>query len=170
MTDAIQPPASTIPSNSRETRIEYVVLCDAAQTTQEGKLYVLGGGWSNIARIVPPAGADVPAPPTQFAIAASFLVDWNDANRPIAIRVTIEPQDEHPPLYEAQAQITAGRPPQAIAGDPLRVLIALPILMHFPEQGSYCVRAHMEGAQQDAVVRFQVSDALMVVPPGTPAR
>lgn len=159
-----------MPANSRETRIEYVMLCDAAQTTQEGKLYVLGGGWSNVARIVPPSGVDVPAPPTQFAIAASFLVDWNDANRPIAIRVTIGAQDERPPLYEAQAQITAGRPPQAIAGDPLRVLIALPILMHFPEQGAYCVRARMEGAPQDAVVRFQVSDALMIAPPGAPAR
>lgn len=168
MTDVIQ---LTTPSPSgRETRVEYVMLCDSAQTTQEGKLYVLGGGWSNIARSVPPPGADVPVPPTQFAIAASFLVDWNDANRPIGIRVTVEPQDERPPLYEVQAQITAGRPPQAVAGDPLRVLIAQGILMHFPEQGAYCVRAHMEDAPLDVVVRFQVSDALMVVPPGTPAR
>ena len=150
-----------------ETRIEYVMLCDSAQTTQEGKLYILGGGWSHIFRLVPPRGATAIPPPTQFAIAASFLIDWNDANRPIDIRVTIERQDERPPLYEVRAQITAGRPPLTTPGDPLRALIALPVLMNFPESGSYCVRAQMQGAPLEAVVRFQVGDALMVVVPGS---
>lgn len=165
MTDVIQPAAASSTS-TRETRVEYVMLCDSAQTSQEGKLYVLGGGWSQITRMVPPLGIDAPPPATQFAIAASFLVDWNDANRPIGIRMTIETQDERPPLYEAQAQITAGRPPNTIPGDPLRVLIAFPILVQFPDQGAYCVRAQMEGAPQDIVVRFQVANALMMVPPG----
>ena len=150
-----------------DTRVEYVILCDSAQTTQEGKLYILGGGWSHILRMVPPAGSSISAPPTQFAIAVSFLVDWNDANRPIGIRVAIEPQDERPAVFEVQAQIRAGRPPQATPGDPLRVLIALPILIQFPEAGSYCVRAQMEGAPTDEVVRFQVGDAQMMLPSGT---
>ncbi len=143
------------------------MLCDSAQTTSEGKLYVLGGGWSQIAQLVPPPGVDIPPPPTQFAVAASFLIDWNDANRPISIRVTIESEDERPPVYEAQAQITAGRPPQTVPGDPVRVLIALPILVQFPEQGAYRVRAQMGGAPRDVVVRFQVTVTFMVVPPST---
>lgn len=53
---------------------------------------------------------------------------------------------------------------------PIRVLIALPILAQFPNQGAYCVRAQMEGAAQDIVVRFQVANALMVVPPGAPGQ
>jgi len=146
------------------------MLCDSAQTTQEGKLYVLGGGWSHIVQfVVPPGSAAIP-PPTQFAIAASFLVDWNDANRPLGIRVTIEHQDERPPVYEAQAQITAGRPPQAPPGDPLRVLVSLPVLISFPEAGAYCVRARMDGAQDDVAVRFQVGNAVMPVPPAAPER
>lgn len=165
MTDVIQHIAPR-PASTRETRVEYMMLCDSAQTSQEGKLYVLGGGWSQISRMVPPVGVEAQPPPTQFAIAASFLVDWNDANRPIGIRVTIETQDERPPLYEAQAQITAGRPPNAIPGDPLRVLIALPILVQFPDQGAYCVRAQMEGVTQEVVVRFQVANTLMMAPPG----
>jgi hypothetical protein len=154
----------------RQTRIEYVVLCDSAQTTQEGKLYVLGGGWSHIFRVVPPPGASVTPPPTQFAIAASFLIDWLDANRPIGIRVTIEHQDEQAPLYEAKAQLTAGRPPIAAPGDPLRALIALPVLMTFPAAGAYCARAQMEGAATEEVVRFRVTDAMMpTMPAANPA-
>ncbi len=142
------------------------MLCDSAQTTQEGKLYVLGGGWSYTVRLVAPPGSSAEAPPNQFAIAASFLIDWNDANRPIGVRLTIERQDEAPPLYELRAQITAGRPPQMSPGDPLRAVIAVPVLLKFPEAGAYCVRAQMEEAPQEVVVRFQVSDAVMVVPPG----
>ena len=85
-----------------------------------------------------------------------------------SIRVAIEPQDERPALpslFEVQAQIRAGRPPQATPGDPLRVLIALPILIQFPQAGSYCVRANMDGAPADKIVRFQVGDAQMMVPP-----
>ncbi len=144
------------------------MLCDSAQTTQEGKLYVLGGGWSHIFRLVPPPGVPTAAPPTQFAIAASFLIDWLDANRPIGIRVTVEHQDEQPPLYEVTAQLTAGRPPIAAPGDPLRALIALPVSINFPASGAYCVRAQMAGAPGDEVVRFLVSDATMAVVPGAP--
>ena len=157
------PPGASI---HRETRIEYVVLCDSAQTSQEGKLYILGGGWSHISRMVPPPpAANITPPPTQFAIAASFLIDWMDANRPIAIQVTVEHQDEQAPLYEIKAQLTVGRPPLAAPGDPLRAVIALPVLMVFPSAGAYCVRAQMDGAPTDAVVRFQVGDRLMALAP-----
>jgi|GEM_PF-6520162 len=153
-----------------ETRVEYVMLCDSAQTTLEGKLYVLGGGWTQTIRWVAPPGTTHIPPPTQFAIAASFLFDWNDANRPIGIRVGIEGQDEHPPLFEVRAQITAGRPPQTTPGDPLRALIALPVLINFPASGAYCVRAQMDGVPTATVVRFTVVDSIMPAPtpaPGT---
>ncbi|HZV52495.1 MAG TPA: hypothetical protein VFD49_22380 [Candidatus Dormibacteraeota bacterium] len=44
-------------------------------------------------------------------------------------------------------------------------MIALPVLMVFPDAGSYCVRAEMEGAPRDEVVRFQVSNAIMAALP-----
>jgi hypothetical protein len=148
-----------------ETRIEYVILCDSAQASPDGKLYILGGGWTEIRRPVAPPGTAVTPPPTQFAVTASFLFDWNDANRPIGMRVTIEHQEERPPLFEVRAHLTAGRPPQATPGDPLRALVALPVLINFPEPGSYCVRAQMEGSRSDAVVRFRVVDAVMPIAP-----
>lgn len=166
MTAVGQPAPEPTP---RETRVEFVMLCDSAQTTQEGKLYVLGGGWSHIFRMVPPAGSPIAAPPTQFAVAISFLIDWNDGNRPINVRVTVEHQDERAPLYEAKAQLIAGRPPVATPGDPLRALIALPVLIAFPEAGSYCVRAQIEGIQQETVVRFRVADTPLLIAPPAPA-
>jgi hypothetical protein len=148
-----------------ETRIEYVILCDSAQASPDGKLYILGGGWTQIRRPIAPPGTSVVPPPTQFAIAASFLFDWNDANRPIGMRVTIEHQEERPPVFEVRAHLTAGRPPQATPGDPLRALVALPVLINFPEPGNYCVRAQMEASQAEAVVRFSVVDAVMPIAP-----
>jgi hypothetical protein len=139
-----------------ETRVEYVILCDAAQASPDGKLYILGGGWTQIRRAVAPPGATASPPPTQFAIAASFLFDWNDANRPIGMRMTIEHQEERPPLFELRAQLTAGRPAQVSPGDPLKALVAIPVLINFPEAGGYCVRAQLESPQSEAVVRFRV--------------
>jgi hypothetical protein len=141
-----------------------VLLCDSAQTSQEGKLHVLGAGWSQVFRPVAQPGMDSLPPPTQFAIAASFLIDWNDAGRSLGVRVTIERQSDPTPVYEVQAQLTAGRSPQAIEGDPLRVLVALPVLINFPDSGGYVVRARMDGSPTDVTVRFQVSDALLPAP------
>src|SRR5262245_14125270 len=101
-----------------QTRVEFVMLCASAQTTRDGKLYVLGGGWSQTFRMVAPAGSPVQAPPSQFAIAASFLIDWNDASRPIAIGVTVARSDGDPALFELRAQVTAARGPQVTPGDP----------------------------------------------------
>lgn len=155
----------TKPLTIPETRVEFVIVCDSAQVTQEGKLYILGGGWSHTYRAVPPT-PDIPPQVNQFAVAVSFLIDWNDANRPHPVRITIESIDEETPLFEATAQLTAGRPPQTPPGDPLRAVMALPIILAFPKSGSYCARAQM-GKGPDAVVRFQVSDTLMAVAPPT---
>lgn len=157
-----------------DTRIEFVILCDAAQAAPDGKLNILGGGWSHTFRAVLPPGVQLPPgqqlPPNQFAIAAAFLIDWNDANRPFNIRVAVERQQEPPtqPLFAIQAQITAGRPPQSPQGDPLRAVVAIPVLLNFPEQGSYSVRAEMEHAPGSVVLRFQVVDRMAMPLPAPP--
>ncbi len=59
-----------------------------------------------------PAGQLHPAAPTQFVIAVSFLVDLNDANRPLGIRVAVEPQDERPALsVSTRPSSSAGEAP-----------------------------------------------------------
>lgn len=56
-----------------------VVLCDAAQTV-DGKLYILGGGWTHVAQPQPQ--------PLSLALAVVVAVPWGDANRrhPVSAR------------------------------------------------------------------------------------
>ncbi len=147
--------------DSFQTKVEYAMLCDSAQVCG-GKLYVLGGGWDSTVRLVPREQGGV-VPPSQFTIAAAFLVDWNDTNRPLQVRIAVEELDEAPPLLEMRAQIVVGRPPQAPPGNPLRHLLALPIVVAFPRAAMFVLRAGIEGSP-DTVIRFQVVDMAVGAP------
>lgn len=61
-----------------------MMLADSAQAA-EGKLYILGGGWS----VIGPA-------PTPFAIAIKIEVPWDLANRNHQFLLRLEDQDGHP--------------------------------------------------------------------------
>lgn len=142
--------------------IDYLMLCDAAQVVQ-GKLYVMGGGWDRAPRFVS-GEPGRPVPPTTFALAVGLLVDWNDTNRPLNVRVAIEEIDEAPPLFEMKAQVMVGRPPDAPPGNPLRHLVAFPVAVIFPAARTYCVRGTVDDAPP-TVVRFHVRDHLISSPP-----
>ena len=85
-----------------------MMLCDAAQVS-DGKLYVLGGGWSM-------TGPD----PVPSAIALKIDVGWHEAEsahhwelfledadgRPVLVET---PDGEHP--VEVRGEFTVGRPP-----------------------------------------------------------
>ena len=85
-----------------------MMLCDAAQVA-DGKLYVLGGGWSM-------TGPD----PVPSAIALKIDVGWHEAEaahhwelyledadgRPVLVDT---PEGEHP--VEVRGEFTVGRPP-----------------------------------------------------------
>src|SRR5437879_2408090 len=104
--------------------IEFVMLCDSAQSI-DGKLYILGGAWSQIRRTV---WEDLPSerqPPTQFAIAASIDVDWHEANDPIFFQIKLEDADGNE-LFKVEAQFVTGRPPVA-RPTPLRATVATPV-------------------------------------------
>jgi len=63
-----------------------MILCDSAQVA-DGKLYILGGGWSL-------TGPD-PAP---SAIAMKLEIDWNEADSPHHWELYLEDADGHPVL------------------------------------------------------------------------
>jgi hypothetical protein len=158
-----------------QTRVDFVMLCDHAEVVaQNGKLYISGGGWNRISRPVPitstTAGAQPGPPPQHFAIATSVLVDWNETNEAIPLRITIEGPGEHdPPLLQMDGRLEVGRPPAAMKGVPIRTMVAYPILINFPRAGEYSVRVCLmdrrPDPQSDKTERFDVVDVPMYIQP-----
>ncbi len=99
-----------------------MMLCDAAQVA-DGKLFILGGGWSMI-------GPD----PTPSAIAMKIEVGWNEAE--VAHHwelflldadgrdVTVETPDGNHPI-EVRGDFQVGRPPGVPEGTPIDVALAV---------------------------------------------
>jgi hypothetical protein len=145
--------------------IEFITLCDAAQSIG-GKLFILGGAWSQLPRVVlqnPPDGT--PAnPPSQFAIAASIVIGWHEANETVAFEITVEDPDGKE-LMKAGGQFVSGRPP--LPGPvPMRAAFAVPVSLSFPGPGTYCARAKVPGHERSA--SFSVHDVPGFVAPTPP--
>jgi hypothetical protein len=95
-----------------------LVLCDAAQTV-EGKLYILGGGWTHV----------LASPQLSLALAVVVAVPCEDANRRHPVSVSLKTEDavdvvgvdaegiSQPIRSEGQFEI--GRPPGIKAGSDL---------------------------------------------------
>jgi len=102
-----------------------ILLADAAQAA-EGKLYVLGGGWSI-------TGPD----PSPMALAIKIEVPWDQANTPHTCRLELLDSDGQPVEAEApegeqaiffEAGFEVGRPPGVKPGTP----IDLPLAVNMP--------------------------------------
>ena len=103
-----------------------ILLADAAQAA-EGKLYVLGGGWS----ITGPE-------PSPMALAVKIEVPWDQANHPHVCRLELLDSDGQPveaetPIGEEQpiffeANFEVGRPAGVKPGTP----IDLPLAVNIP--------------------------------------
>lgn len=105
-----------------------MLLADAAQAA-EGKLYVLGGGWS----ITGPA-------PTPMAIAIKIDLPWDRANmkhhwrlelldldeRPVTVPTGRSDDREREPVF-VEGELEVGRPPGLKAGTPLDIPLAINI-------------------------------------------
>jgi hypothetical protein len=131
--------------------IEFLLLADRAEATN-GKLYVMGGGWD---RLAPPA----PGVPVPLSFAVSILVPWNATNRDYTLSVFVEDTDGERLDFKADATLNTGRPPNAIQGQPLRVMIAIPmVLLPFPKKGRYEAKAAINGEEMASAtftVQFQ---------------
>lgn len=101
-----------------------LLLADAAQAVN-GKLYILGGGWS----ITGPG-------PTASAIAIKIDVPWDEANRHHSLKLTLVNADGQPVMVptptgdravELSAEFEVGRPPGLKPGTPLDVALAINI-------------------------------------------
>ena len=99
-----------------------MLLCDAAQVA-DGKLYILGGGWSM-------TGPD----PVPSAVALKIDVDWNEAERPHHWELFLEDADgqlvrfetpEGTQSIEVRGDFSATEPQGVPVGTPVDVPIAV---------------------------------------------
>ena len=100
-----------------------ILLADAAQAI-DGKLYILGGGWS----IRPPE-------PTPMAMAIKIEVPWTETNYRHRLRLALFDEDGQPVRvptqsdeqqpFEVQADFEVGRPVGILPAAPLDVALAI---------------------------------------------
>lgn len=99
-----------------------LLLADAAQAI-EGKLYILGGGWSVTGPVVGP-----------MAIAMKIEVPWDKANQSHNLKLVLLTQDGQPvkvPTHtgdrpvELESEFEVGRPPGMKPGTPLDLVLAI---------------------------------------------
>lgn len=120
-----------------------MMLCDAAQVA-DGKLYILGGGWSM-------TGPD----PVPSAVALKFEVDWNEAGRAHHWELFMEDGDGRPVLVptpegsqpvEVRGEFSVTRPPSLPEGSPIDVALAVNIPpLPLTPGGRYTWRLTMNG-------------------------
>ena len=135
-----------------------ILLADAAQAVN-GKLYILGGGWSI-------AGPE----PTQMAIAIKVEVPWNEANQRHTLQLTLVDDDGHPVAFSAPAgtqtvevslNFEVGRPPGLKPGTPLDVPLAINLgPLPLPPDRRYVWRCAIDGqSESDWEVSFTTRPA-----------
>lgn len=99
-----------------------MLLCDAAQVA-DGKLYILGGGWSM-------TGPD----PVPSAIALKIEVEWGEAVRAHHWELFLEDEDGRPVMVqtpegvqsvEVRGEFTVSQPQTVPEGSPIDVALAV---------------------------------------------
>ncbi len=137
-----------------------MLLADAAQAVN-GKLYILGGGWSV-------AGPD----PTAMALAIKIEVPWDRANVKHPWRLELLDSDGGPVELPSppdgtlqpvriEGELEAGRPPGMKPGTPLDVALAFNVgPIPLPPGGRFVWRLSITGYDEDWQVAFSTRPAV----------
>jgi hypothetical protein len=117
------------------TEVEAIMLlCDSAQSVG-GKLYILGGGWSQAPAVAPEA--------LPMGLAIRMLVPWDRTNEHIPVKIRlltdrgIAVTDAAGAPVEATTALEVGRPPGLPRGTALDAALALNFMGLTLEEGSY---------------------------------
>ena|SRR5215211_5515696 len=125
---------------------EWIILADHAEVIN-GKLYTMGGGWETLTVNALPA-------PQHFAIAASYLVSWNETNQ--RHTVTIELMDEDGKSFvRVDGELEVGRPPGIPLGHTQRLMLAVGVQHTFDKLGTYAIVSRIE-EQESRKIAFRV--------------
>jgi hypothetical protein len=121
--------------------VDYLLLADAAQVNQ-GKLYVMGGGWDRLQFPKYPASMFV-------GVALGVRVPWAETNRKHRFRVRAVPSDGGKELLKLEGEFEVGRPPGTPAGMSQLFQVAVQGPLQVPAPGSYL----LEGVVDDGAAR-----------------
>ncbi len=120
-----------------------VLVCDAAQVA-DGKLYVLGGGWS----LCGPG-------PFVHSLAVKIDVPWDQANRKHALTARLVNEDgapvalgDPPQELRFESEFEVGRPPGMVEGTPLIVPFAIGLgPIDLPADAGYSWIVEIDGSE-----------------------
>lgn len=119
-----------------------VLLCDFANVT-EGKLNIIGGGWS----VVTASG-----PAIKMAVAVRINTSWTETNTPHEFKLTLINQDGQPvlgprgnPMVSAGGKFEVGRPAGMVQGEDLPNCLAFDFPPLGPiAPGLYAFQIHID--------------------------
>jgi hypothetical protein len=135
--------------------IAFVMVADHAEAFN-GKLYINGGGWTDLQR--PVISGQAP-PPTAFSIALSVYIPWGETNRPIPLKGTVEDEDGKK-LFDFSTPLVAGRPPQMSVGQGQYFHAAVQVVMPFPKPGGYRAVVTIDGDRDTRTWAFRIHDVI----------
>ena len=134
------------PKELDEMQFLFVLLADGAQV-QNGKLYVLGGGWDRLQ--FPEYPQTLPV-----AIALGIRVPWRETNRRHVFSLRALTADNDKELFKIEGEFETGRPPGIPAGMPQTFQAALSVPLHIQSPGQYYLRATIDGEKAEHTVPF----------------
>ncbi|MCL1599530.1 MAG: hypothetical protein M3094_10115, partial [Actinomycetia bacterium] len=130
-------------------RLTSAMLADAAQV-QNGKLYVLGGGYDTISVTA------VPAVHRNISLAMVAEVGPDERQRDLDLMITLLDEDGNPVGVEAKGKLRVGAPPNLPPGSPSVVPIVSPFHnITFPEAKGYAFIVTLNDAEL-ARIKFRV--------------
>jgi hypothetical protein len=124
--------------------VEWLIIADSAQVVGN-KLYLLGGGWDNLA-------VNAPFPIDQrMGVALSIKVPWNETNLKHLFEIEIISEDSNTEapksLMKANGQFEIGRMPGIILGQEQRFQLALDMTLKIEAPGTKTIIARIEGQE-----------------------
>lgn len=130
--------------------VEFLILADAVQAVN-GKLYMLGGGWTTL------HAAKIPTT-HPLGIALGLRVPWEETNQLHRLEINLVDSDGASIIPPMQAELEMGRPPGLRPGSDQTAAIAVNAAVQFTKAGRYEVQAAVEG-QIVRAVAFDVVPA-----------
>jgi hypothetical protein len=127
----------------------HILLADAAQSDQRGKIHALGLGWSTTLTPTPPQ-----------AVVILIKVPWNQANQRHTLEAELVTEDGQPVMIpgplgdqpvKIEGEFEAGRPAGLPHGTPLDMSLAFGIQQGMPlRPGRYVWRLSINGHSEEA--------------------